>query len=301
MNILALLDEKGIRYVQKTGDEIAIICPNQATHSDGVDSNASFNINLSKEVGHCFACGFSLSQVGMTTWLLGGKIDDVQMQSISLRSRLKRIKEQDATIYTKDGVGCFVMPPGEIYPEEYRGISPATFKMLEAIKCTAGRYENRICFSITQHGAFIGVDGRALGDDKPKYLRPSKCNAKEWLYPFDLAKARKVRRAILCEGIFHAVNYLDKMGEPEALCYFGSNNWSEHKTLLLLEMGLDHVVFWPDNDAAGIKAMDEICPTLRQWMDVYFIPPAILPEGPDLADFSKDEIEGFLNRKKRWK
>lgn len=301
MDIPALLEARGITYESKGADEIAIVCPNQGAHSDGMDALPSFQINTIKEVGHCFACGYSLNQIGMTKWLIGDELDEMQLEAMTIKAKLKRLQAATEDDYVPTGEGYLIMPPGRPYTEEYRGIMPETYETLEAIKCTVGRYQNRICFPITQHGAFLGVDARTLGDDRPKYLRPSKSNAKAWLYPFDLAKERKIKRAILCEGIFHAINYLDKMGSPEALCYFGSNNWSEHKLLLLLEMNLNEVIFWPDNDAAGIKAMNDICPALAPWLSTYFIPPEVLPEKLDLGDFSTEDIEALLTHKRRWK
>lgn len=302
MDILALLDEKGIAYETKGADEISIICPNQSAHSDGVDSKPSFNINIVKEVGHCLACGYKIGEVGMTKWLIGGELDDFQMQVIATKSKLKRLSKVEGDLYIPTGEGYFIMPPGDQWNSDYRGVRKETYQILEAIHCTVGRYQNRICFPITQHGNFQGVDARTLGDDVPKYLRPSKCHAHEWLFPFDLAKKSKIKQAVLCEGIFHAINYLDKTGRPEALCYFGSNNWSEHKTLLLLELGLEQVLFWADNDKAGIKAMNQICPDLSKWLDVYYIPLDVLPEdGRDLGDFTTEEIESYMAQKVRWK
>ena len=141
-----------------------------------------------------------------------------------------------------------------------------------------------------------------MGDRKPKYLRPKGCNCKEWLYPFDLAKQQKVRQVILCEGIYHAIGYLNRTGRAEALCFFGAQNWSEHKTLLLLELAPEKIIFWPDNDKAGIGAMLSICPQLTQWFDVYAVPPDVLPDdGRDLGDFTREEIEGYLQQIRRWK
>ena len=302
MDIPALLEAKGIEYIVKGVDELAIVCPNALNHQGSVDSTPSFNISTSKEVAACFSCGYKLGVEGMQKWLLGDVLDEDQMQCLTLRGKLKRIQNQpEEALFIEEAEFETYMPPGKPWDREYRGISVETYRKLGAIECQRGRYENRICFPISQHGRLLGVDARALGEEKPKYLRPRGCNAKEWLYPFDLAKQKRVKRVILCEGIFHSIRLLSEVGRPEALCYFGAQNWSEHKTLLLLELAPQEVIFWPDNDKAGIEAMNKICPQLTDWFEIFFIPPEVLPTGRDLGDFSKGEIIGFLEQKRRWK
>jgi DNA primase len=303
MDILAILDSKGIHYEHKGGAEFAIICPAQGNHSDGVDALPSFNINIEKMKGHCFACGFSMNPERLQMWLLGDSLDETQIQILNLRGKLRRMDEHDLALdFEHEDDRLTLMPPGKPWDREYRGVSVETYRTLGAIECQRGRYENRICFPITQHGRLLGVDARALGDEKPKYLRPKGCDAKKWLYPFDLGKSQKIRKVILCEGIYHAIGYYNQMGVAEAQCYFGTNNYSQHNTLLLLELGLEYVVFWPDNDKAGIDAMEKICPQVSEWLDCRYIPPEVLPEdGRDLADFNKEEIEFFLSKMRRWK
>lgn len=302
MDVLALLEAKGIDYVHKGGDEYAIVCPFQANHSDGQDSKPSFGINVEKLKAHCFSCGASMNEVSLTKWLLGDEIDDEQMAVLSVRARLKKIQGQEDDLFVEAAEMETYMPPGKPFDREYRGISVETYRTLGAIECQRGRYENRICFPIFQHERLLGVDARALGSEVPKYLRPKGCDAKKWLYPFDLAKRQKVGQVILVEGIYHSINFFHRTGKAEALCYFGSNNWSEHKTLLVLELNPEQVIFWPDNDKAGIKALETICPGLGQWVDLWYIPPEVLPDdGRDLGDFSLEEIEHFLSLKRRWK
>ena len=55
-DLRALLEAKGIHYVNKGGDEVGIVCPNQGSHSGGRDSKPSFNINGSTFQAHCFSC-----------------------------------------------------------------------------------------------------------------------------------------------------------------------------------------------------------------------------------------------------
>jgi DNA primase len=69
---------------------------------------------------------------------------------------------------------------------------------------------------------------------------------------------------------------------------------------LLLELGLNEVIFFPDNDKAGLKARDEICPQITQWIPTYYVPEATIPEGKDVGDMSREEIEYCLENKRKW-
>lgn len=290
MDILSLLEAKGIDYEHKGQDEIAISCPNAANgHSDGIDSTmANCFINTSKCVLHCFACGYKLSEVGLTKWLMGEDLDEMQVKAIGIRSKLKMLSSVEDEIFEVDKV--FFEPPGVPFYRDYRGIYAETYKKLGAIECTRGRYESRVCFPITQEGKTLGYDCRTLIGDKVKYLRPKGCNAKQWLFPYDLAKQENIRKVVLCEGIFHAINYLDKMETPEALCYFGTNNWSSYKLQLLLGLGVKEVVVFPDNDDPGWAAAVEIYKHIEPWLPVKIANVEKLEEGKDLGDLTRDEI-----------
>jgi len=301
MDVIALLEAKGIDYIDAGADEIAIVCPNAHNHEGGYDENPSFRINVKKLVAHCFACGFKMAETGMTRWLMGDDLDEFQMGAMKVKGLLKRLQEHDEDTIVLDTDDRFTMvPPSVPFVEDYRGISADTYKLLDARHCTVGRYADRIFFKIWQHNRLLGIDARALKPDmKPKYLRPSGCNAKEWLFPFDTVKEGRHKSVCLGEGLFHGINGQDK-GVP-ILAFFGANNWSEHKLLLLLELGLDEVIFFGDNDKAGIKARTDICTNISPWITTYYIPEDTLPEGKDAGDLTKEEMDYCLSQKVRWR
>lgn len=312
MDVLALLDAKGIDYEHKGGAEYAIICPNQHNHHGGVDAKPSFNINVERMVGHCFACSLSMAQTGLTKWLMGEDLDEFQTATLNLRGALRRIAEQDtADLLLEPEEEFTLVPPSTPFRQEYRGIAADTYELLDARHCTVGRYADRLFFRVEMEGKLLGIDARALKKDMvPKYLRPKGCNAKQWLFPYDLAQQQKVRRVVLCEGLFHAVNYLDKIGRPEAQCYFGGHNFSSDNVVQLLGLGIEEVIVFPDNDTAGIKAMQKICPMVAEWLPTYYVPPEVLPildvdehgevTYKDLGDMTKEEIEECLSYRQKW-
>lgn len=302
MDVIALLETKGIDFIDKGQDEIAITCPNAVNHQGGVDSNPSCNINIKKLKLHCLSCGFKLGEVGLSKWLMGDDLDEFQTAALSIKGKLRRMEEADAEdSFVLDTDDEFTLvPPSTPFREDYRGISTRTYELLDARKCSVGRYADRIFFKIWQHNRLLGIDARALkADMQPKYLRPKGVDAKKWLFPFDYWSEKRAKHVALGEGLFHGINGVDK--EAPLLTFFGSNNWSEHKLLLLLEMGLKDVTFFGDNDKAGIKARNTICAEIAPWIETYYIPEDLLPEGKDAGDLTKEEMEYCLENKVRFR
>lgn len=313
MDIVALLEAKGIRVEFKGGDEISIICPNQSQHQDGTDSIASFNINTKKLKSHCLACGFKLGEVGLTKWLLGEDLDEQQMRILKLRSNMKR-QHSNPEIFLIEPEIDVMFPAGEPWVEPYRGISAETYQKVGAIKCTRGRYQNRLVVEVRMNGKLVGLDARALGDEQPKYLRPKGLKATDWLFPFDLCleiiRDRKADYCIIAEGIFHSLNAVDK--SFPACCYFGSHNFSQSNVLQLLDLGVSEIIIFPDNDRAGQKATDEIAELLKDLFTVSVADvsnlqvdtEASLAKGKlvyqDLGDISAEEIQWSIDNRKRW-
>ena len=301
MDVRALLESKQIEWVEKGADEISIVCPNQHNHQGGVDSNPSFNINTERLVAACFACGYKMGETGLTSWLMGDQLDELQMQALKIQSSIKRLQEENDydLMFNQPDDEFTLVPPSTPFREDYRGISASTYELLDARKCSVGRYADRIFFKIWQHNRLLGIDARALkADMRPKYLRPKGVDAKKWLFPFDYWLEKRVKSICLGEGLFHGVNGVAK--STALLTFFGANNWSEHKLLLLLEMGLDHVTFFGDNDAAGVKARNTICAEIAPWITTYYVPEGSLPEGKDAGDLTKEEMDYCLSQKVRF-
>ena len=315
MDVLALLDQLGIEYERKNNSEFCIICPNEISHQDNRDSKPSFSINIDKVKGYCFSCGLSMNEAKLSEFLLGESLSEFDLKCLELQSTLKKIENTTYDLSLPLPVSSnLVLPNGEPWAEDYRGISSETYKKLRAYKVSKGRYENRLCFPVQIHDRLVGVDARALSDDmQPKYLRPSGVNCKEWLYPFDLAKEYKIQRVIGCEGIFHSINYYDKMKIPEAQCIFGAHNWSEKKLIMLIELGIKEFIWFPDRDAAGEKAAQEICSQVAPWIKTSVACTDHLKVDAkaslkkqrivyqDLGDLSKDEIEYSLENRREFK
>lgn len=300
-DILQLVEARGYNYEVKSSEEIAITCPNAPYHSGGVDDKPSFGINLSGKGAHCFACGLSLSPEGLVRWLAGEDLDSLDVELLALKAKLSALSSKEKST---DLVVPVFLPPGEPFKEYgYRGISKETYEKLGAIHVTQGRYKNRIAFPVYVNGELKGIDARTLVNDYPKYLRNKQSTCKtNWLYPYDLVKASKPSYVILAEGIFHSINGVDK--NFPVLAFFGANNWSRNKVMMLLSLGVDEVIYFPDPDKAGFTAMQQVCSMLKDWFVVTVADTSLLEvlstdeSKLDLADLSAAQIEFCLSRRK---
>lgn len=296
MEIVELIEAKGIHYIQNSADELSIVCPNEHNHGGGRDSRPSFRINTERLVSNCFSCGFKLSGDNLLNWLTGGALEELDFRTMGIRAKIKQINySSDQPIGEARQV---FIPPGEPWGVDgYRGISINTYKKLGAIKCERGFYENRLVFPIYLGGELQGVDARALDNEmQPKYLRNkgSSCQT-DWLYPYDVVKEMKPNYVILGEGIFHSVNAVDK-GFP-ALCFFGAHNWSRTKLRMLLALGVEYVIYFADKDKAGIHAEQAISAEISHWLPVYSANISQVGEGRDLGDLSKEEIQWAIDNR----
>lgn len=295
-DVLALLDAKGIDYINKNKEEVGIVCLNASSHAKGQDTKPSLNINLDGKGAHCFACGLSMSGERVLRWLIGEDLDEDEFDIMNLTGQLRAMVElqKDARVGVAKKKVFF--PNGEPWTEDFRGISKETYELLGATHVKKGRYADRICVPVYVNGNLEGVDARDLTGDAPaKYLRNKNSSCKtKWLYPYDNVKVMISENSdndyvILSEGLFHSLNCVDK-GFP-GVCYFGVNNMSRQKIMMLLNLNVNKVIFWPDNDKAGIKAAQIICSMIAQWMDVEIADIEYVPDGDDLGDIPAALIE----------
>ena len=147
------------------------------------------------------------------------------------------------------------------------------------------RFRERITFPIRdQRGRAIGLGGRVLGDDKPKYLNsPETPIFHKGRELYGLYQARKSLKDI--DNLFVVEGYMDVIALAQfdirnAVASLGTAATSDH--LEKMFRITSKVVFCFDGDEAGKKAawraLENSLPLLRNGRQVYFI---FLPEGED--------------------
>ena len=147
------------------------------------------------------------------------------------------------------------------------------------------RFRERITFPIRdQRGRAIGLGGRVLNDEKPKYLNsPETPIFHKGRELYGLYQARKVLKDVDC--LFVVEGYMDvialaQFGIGNSVASLGTAATPEHLEKMFRVTG--KVVFCFDGDEAGKKAawraMENSLALLRDGRQVYFI---FLPEGED--------------------
>lgn len=147
------------------------------------------------------------------------------------------------------------------------------------------RFRERITFPIRdQRGRAIGLGGRVLNDEKPKYLNsPETPIFHKGRELYGLYQARKVLKEVDC--LFVVEGYMDvialaQFGIGNSVASLGTAATPEH--LEKMFRVTEKVVFCFDGDEAGKKAawraMENSLALLRDGRQVYFI---FLPEGED--------------------
>lgn len=313
MDILALLDQKGIEYVSKGHNEISIECVNKAQHQGGVDNNFSLNLNTELLVANCLSCGCRFNTVGLTKWLMGEALDEFQLASLEIKGKLKKLESLDLQLgfnYASDA--NIILPPGQPWDEDYRNIPKELYRELEAARCSRGRFSDRIILPIRINGKLRGFESRTLVNAEPKYLRNTGFNAKSMgVYPYDYVKAMKPKSICLVEGVFDCLNLLSH--NYPAICIFGTHTFSLEKMNLLLSLGIEEIIMFFDKDHAGLVAQDEISEILKPWIRVSHadqskVKPNVemtLAKGrmywQDAADLCKDELDYCIYNRREFR
>jgi DNA primase len=155
------------------------------------------------------------------------------------------------------------------------------------------RFRDRITFPIRdQRGRAIGLGGRVLGDDKPKYLNsPETPIFHKGRELYGLYQARKVLKDV--DYLFVVEGYMDVIALAQfdiknAVASLGTAATPEHIEKMFRVT--DKIVFCFDGDEAGKKAawrgLENSEALLRDGKQVYFM---FLPEGEDPDTFVRSK------------
>lgn len=144
------------------------------------------------------------------------------------------------------------------------------------------RFRHRLMFPIhATNGRLVGFGGRALGDDKAKYVNTAETaefHKGRLLYGFHLAKraVRDTGRALLVEGYFDVLGAVAS-GLEATVAAMGTALTAEQAALLARYA--DEVVVAYDGDEAGEKAFQRALPILLGAR--LTVRRAVFPEGHD--------------------
>ena len=162
------------------------------------DSGGHMGVNTEKNIFHCFKCGAS----GRTSQLsFLGSFERIVKQKFGDRKPL--IEESELVTLP---VGSKAITPIDLRPYKYlrdRGITQKQIEDYELKYTITGLFAHRIIVPIKSGGLVKYFLGRTYLDEDPRYMNAA---APKGDLVFTTWKNKKVRTAVLCEGVFDAIS-----------------------------------------------------------------------------------------------
>lgn len=277
MNVLELLDLKGIEY-KDTGGDILIRCLNPEHN----DAHPSLRVDRETGVFHCLSCGYGKGIPSIFHYFN----EDMLRQSprlVTVKKRIKELLNQSNVLTIPDAAMMF--------EEEYRGIKPETFKKYFAF-IHEEDWPDRIVFPITDAtGKIVVFQGRSRQSSAPpKYLlKPKDISAP--IFPLRYNQPILV----LTEGMFDMLNLEDK-GMDNVSCCFGTHQFSNDniadKFSSFILAGTRIVAILLDNDKAGNDAAEKLAKMIKfKTRLTPLVVNHLLPDNKDPGELSDGEVK----------
>lgn len=290
-SITDVLTGKGVEYevVPNKPEEIKIRCFS-GLHED---SNPSLSINLDKEVFNCFSCGYSGS-LNKLIKDLGVSNYNGPDNSTKQGFKLLKIKGKLDKLRTVKEIN--LPEPRALLTHEFKGIGVPTLQSFGVFITDHYELSEYVCIPVYQNNKLKFIEGRYRAansaEGKAKYMRlPEGSSVKDILFPLD--KVEDFSTVILVEGIFDVIN-LHQLGYTNALCIFGTNNFTTKKVSILDELGCRHAIIMFDGDSAGRMSAKKV----SAMFDKGSIRNSIvnLPEGTDPGVLTRTDVDFLLSK-----
>lgn len=263
--MLDLLSYIGASKMRVKQDEISCCCP---VHGE---TNPSFSFNVEKQVGHCFACGFS----GDVEWLVFRSTDEFKSINQVIQFLQGRYQYVPDPTKANEGILSYeelsiqkqvvvspVLPRVALAPyrsgvETYkyffkRGFTPKTMK---DFKIGRDLTEKTVTIPIfTEEDELVGFLGRYIDKTRPKNsrYRVYQFLRGKYLFPLDQFKTYN-ETCILVEGVLDAL-WLHQLGFTN--CYAILGNQLTPTQANFLRGKFREIIFMFDNDARGQTAIE---------------------------------------------
>lgn len=281
MQVEELLQKKQIHFVPK-GKDILVCCFNP----EHEDSSPSMRIDKETGMYHCFSCGYK-----------GNIFKDFNLYRNIFTTRVRSILDTIKDIKCVND--AFAIPEDSyIFNKPFRGISAATISKFGAFLSDSKEWEGRIVFPLSDAtGTVKALIGRYMFTNvSPKYMvKPEE--VKMPLFPSPTYVKPINNSIVLVEGLFDALNLIDK-GMENAVCCFGTNQLEKSvikdKLMPYRIMGIEKIFVMMDGDAAGLKAAAKIKELILYHTD-FLVEVLPLAEGTDPGDMSQQDVDSLKN------
>lgn len=167
---------------------------------------------------------------------------------------------------------------------ESRGVTEESMKLWELGLFARG---NRMAIPIRREdGKLVGISGRAMGGQEPKYLHSKGFQRDLVLYGEHMVVPGKT--GYLCEGFFQAIA-ITQVGIPNAVARMGTHlsKWQVEK----IRRWFPKLVIVADGDEAGRKSAELIRASLGMSMPVEIVD---VPDGMDADSLGSERLKSLL-------
>lgn len=300
-----LLNTHGIKY-KKKGDNILCLCPN---HND--KHIGSFSFNLTKKVGHCFACGYSCNIFSLNK-LLGEKMEyngNVNYEFVkSLKPKQKEeIKYNKPIVYGKmyspfyDESIMNFLHNNLGWGDEFIDFAKVKFcrysemiaeNLSNDLNEKATPIENRICIPIYKNGELVNYECRTFVGNEKKVLYVKGCSS-NLIYNFDNINFDKP--VIITESI---KNLGKGWGVDKNIISTFGNQISDVK-LEMLNRYVKDLILFADFDDGGLRMVQTLKDKYEGNLKVTFCPKKYRNKenklkGFDMNDCDLNQIKYYL-------
>jgi len=270
VNVEEILNKHNIPFTPK-GQDYVVSCLNP----EHEDNNPSMHIDQQEGAFHCFSCGFK-----------GNVFKFFNIDRNWQDLRVRQLQDKIATI--KANSTGLAIPNGSVpFTRHFRDIDKRTLAEYKAF--THKNFDGRIVFPLPDiTGKIRAFIGRYINSNAhPKYMiKPS--GAELPLFPAMVTPIEGT--AILVEGIFDALNLIDK-GLTNAVAILGANNIQLDKIETLRLQGVHTLYTMFDADEAGRKATKVAQRLLSEKFIINDDTALELPDGLDPGELSLEDIK----------
>ena len=255
-DIFNLLIEAGVRGLKESGEEINGSCPMHKERLGRVDTHASWSINRTNFLHHCFSCGYSGTLTGLLMDLQGYVPDDLEMvlATSTLQRKVARLAEPE---------------PESKAPTEWElsnTLTSVPHRLLslrqlrpDAADAYGVRWDPQMKSWVLpvrdESGVLLGAQYRQKG---VVLNRPTGLEKASTLFGF--SEMRRHDEVALVESPLDAVRFYG-LGIP-AVSSFGA--WVSDSQMRMLSRNFSTVVLALDNDRVGQEALSFVAAQLHR-------------------------------------
>lgn len=287
--------------VQDKGDYIRVTCP---YHKNGQEQHPSMSIfindsNTEYKTGNfnCFTCGESGSLPKLVShclglnideakdWLVSNFSDEIVVDDDKISELLRSVtKDFDALTSTSTKTTNTYLNPEEL--SQYNFYHPYMWKRKlskEVVDRFSIGYDenlNAITFPVWDVSNNLVMVTKRCVDNKTFFIPK---DVDKPVYLLNFAVKDGLDTVYVCESQINTL-YCYTLGMP-AIGLFGTGDPYQYS--ILKKVGIKHYILALDGDVAGRKGIHRF---IKNFEKTSFIDVLVLPEGKDINDLSKEEI-----------